>query len=187
MPLSQPPKTKSTIRFTAKLLHKATEPRLLPLPKSAKLSLQGTTSVDGVINTLPFQSTLESTSKGVYALKISKAMRDAIDANQLVMVEITRIGEEPESRVPLELRKALADNSPAKTLWKDITPLARRDWVLWICTPKLAETRRLRIKKACDMLASGKRRVCCFPGINWLMKNYPSATKNHKSATKKGK
>jgi DNA-binding transcriptional regulator YiaG len=35
---------------------------------------------------------------------------------------------------------------------------------------KQPETRRRRIEKACDMLVSGKRRLCCFPGIEWLMK-----------------
>jgi hypothetical protein len=49
--------------------------------------------------------------------------------------------------------------------------MARREWVLFIGTGKLEKTRGDRIKKACDMLASGKKRVCCFPGLNWLTKD----------------
>jgi len=75
-------------------------------------------------------------------------------------------------RVPTDLRKALASTPRAKVLWKDITPIARRDWILWISSAKKRETRQRRIEKACDMLASGKRRVCCFGGIKWLMKNH---------------
>ncbi len=76
-----------------------------------------------------------------------------------------------KTRMPRDLHKALATNPKAHKLWMDITPIARRDWILWISTAKQAETRKRRIEKACDMLASGKRRVCCFGGINWLMKN----------------
>src|SRR3989344_7930771 len=76
-----------------------------------------------------------------------------------------------KARMPTDLRKALAAAPQAQELWADITPIARRDWILWISTAKQLETRRRRIKNACAMLASGKRRVCCFGGINWLMKN----------------
>ena len=73
-------------------------------------------------------------------------------------------------RVPRDLRKALAAASKARALWRDLTPFARRDWVLWISTAKLPETRMRRINKTCTMLTAGKRRVCCFGGIKWLIK-----------------
>jgi len=73
-------------------------------------------------------------------------------------------------KVPPDLRKALAAAPQARNTWTDITPIARRDWILWIITAKLAETRKRRIEKACNMLSRGKRRACCFGGINWLMK-----------------
>ena len=65
--------------------------------------------------------------------------------------------------VPADLRKALGAAAPkARTLWSDITPNARRDWIHWITSAKQEETRARRIKNACSMLAAGKRRVCCF-------------------------
>lgn len=71
--------------------------------------------------------------------------------------------EEPEPTVPPDVRKALAAaRASARATWFDITPVARRDWVAWITSGKRAETRRIRIEKACDMLAKGKRRPCCF-------------------------
>lgn len=92
------------------------------------------------------------------------------DAGDTVTVEITQAGDEPETRVPMDLRKALAAAPSARASWAEITPIARRDWIHWISTAKQPETRKRRIENACDMLASGKRRVCCFPGIKWLMK-----------------
>ncbi len=73
-------------------------------------------------------------------------------------------------KMPADLSKALTATPKAKVTWNDITPIGRRDWILWIITAKLSETRERRIKKACDMLSKGKRRVCCFGGANWLIK-----------------
>ena len=72
--------------------------------------------------------------------------------------------------VPADLREVFAVAPKAQALWRDITPIARRDWILWITSAKLPETRARRIKIACSKLASGKRRVCCFGGIKWLRK-----------------
>src|SRR6202030_1165648 len=170
--------SKPTIRFSAKLFRaKATEKIgswTLTLPKnaSAKLPSRGRTMVEGTINSFPFRGALEPNGKGSHWLRVNKTMRDAAsaDAAGTVTVEITRAGEEPEIRVPMDLRKALAAARRARAGWEDITPLARRDWIFSITSAKQPETRRRRIEKACDMLASGKRRLCCFPGIKWLMK-----------------
>src|SRR5207245_9028951 len=70
-------------------------------------------------------------------------------------------GEESEPRLPADLRKALAATSTAKAQWRDLTPIARRDFISWIESAKQPETRRRRIEKACSMLAAGKRRPCC--------------------------
>ena len=64
--------------------------------------------------------------------------------------------------MPADLRKALATAPAARRVWSDITPVARRDWIQWITSGKRADTRVLRIGKACNMLAKGKRRPCCF-------------------------
>jgi uncharacterized protein YdeI (YjbR/CyaY-like superfamily) len=71
-------------------------------------------------------------------------------------------GEESEPRVPTDLRKALAADPVAKAKWRDLTPIARRDFITWIDAAKQAETRRRRIERAGSMLAAGKRRPCCF-------------------------
>lgn len=65
--------------------------------------------------------------------------------------------------MPADVRRALASaTAKACEVWSDITALARRDWIQWITSGKRAETRAIRIGKACDMLAQGKRRPCCF-------------------------
>jgi hypothetical protein len=98
-----------------------------------------------------------------------------VDAKEAAAVEITRTGNETETRVPMDLRKALSAAPRAQISWADITPIARRDWILYVSSAKQPETRKRRIEKACDMLASGKRRICCFGGIPWLTKDLPTS------------
>ncbi len=184
MKLAAPPETPSTILFRARLLppqatEKIDSQAILTLPKNASTSLpsRGRTMVEATINGFPFRAALEPNGQGRHVLKLNQALRAAAgtDSGDTVTLEITRIGEEPELRVPLDLRHALAAVPRAQALWSEITPMARRDWILWLSSGKLEETRRIRIKKACSMLAAGKRRVCCFGGLNWLRQDHATA------------
>ena len=64
--------------------------------------------------------------------------------------------------VPADLRKVFAAAPKAKAQWSDLTPLARKDFILWIDSAKHSETRKRRIESIPSRLASGKRRPCCF-------------------------
>ncbi len=61
-----------------------------------------------------------------------------------------------------DLRAALASAPKAKAQWDQLTPIARRDFESWIAAAKKEETRQGRIRKACSMLAAGKKRPCCY-------------------------
>ena len=66
--------------------------------------------VEGTINGFPFRAALEPNGKGTHLLSVNQTMQNAAgaDAGDTVTVEITRVADEPELRVPLDLRKALA-------------------------------------------------------------------------------
>ena len=84
--------------------------------------------------------------------KLSKAA--GADAGDIVTLEIAPAGKDTEPEVPTDLKKALAAAAPkTRTVWSDITPNARRDWIHWITSAKQEETRARRIKNACSMLA----------------------------------
>jgi uncharacterized protein YdeI (YjbR/CyaY-like superfamily) len=85
-------------------------------------------------------------------------------------------GEESEPRVPTDLRKALAATSMAKAQWRDLTAIARRDFISWIESAKQPETRRRRIERACSMLAAGKRRPCCYSIVSFNLYTALAAT-----------
>ena len=164
-------KPASRIRFQAALLRpaaaKAVTWTFLTLPKeaSAKLPSRGQATVEGTLNGAALRATLEPDGQGGHWLKVDRKLREAAGAKagDVVTLEVAPVAEEPEPKVPADLRKALA-SAPAKAreAWSDITPAARRDFIHWIVSPKKAETRAKRIETACDMLAKGKRRPCCF-------------------------
>jgi hypothetical protein len=172
--------TASKIRFSAKLLRPA-EPgswTFLTLPKnaSAKLPSRGMTTVDGTINGFPFRATLEPDGQKSHWLKVDRKLSEAagVNAGDIVTLELAPVGEEPEPNVPADLRKALAAAPKARTMWSDITPVARRDWIHWITSAKQLETRARRVTNACSMLAAGKRRPCCFDRSGFYSKSLSS-------------
>ena len=86
-----------------------------------------------------------------------------------------------EPRVPTDLRKPLVATALAKAQWRDLTPIARRDFISWIDSAKQAETRRRRIDKACSMLAAGKRRPCCYSIVSFDLYTALAATPKAKA------
>jgi len=194
-------KTKTSIRFKAKLLRPTMEPArplarrsvakaaragqrekkgaswtflIVPKNASAKLPSRGMTAIEGTINGVRFQSVLEPDGQKSHWLKVERKLSEAADAEtgDIVTLEIAPAAKEPEPKVPADLRKALAVASPkGRTLWSDITTNARRDWIHWITAAKQPETRARRIKNACSMLAAGKRRVCCFDRSGFYSKS----------------
>jgi uncharacterized protein YdeI (YjbR/CyaY-like superfamily) len=132
------------------------------------------TAIEGTINGFAFQAMLEPDGQKSHWLKVERKLREAAraEAGDVVTLEIAPAAEEPEPKVPADVRKALAVATPkARAVWSDITPNARRDWIHWITSAKQAETRTRRIKNACSMLASGKRRVCCFDRSGFYSKS----------------
>ena len=158
------------IRFTATLSRPATPKGaswsflVLPLAASRQLPARSMVTVEGSFAGQPFQATLEPDGHGSHWLKVDKALRMASGAaiGDSIQLQITPVDKEPEPRVPADFSQALAANPAASATWTDITAVARRDWIHWITSGKKAETRPKRIATACDKLACGNRRACCF-------------------------
>ncbi|MHB8233513.1 MAG: YdeI/OmpD-associated family protein [Solirubrobacteraceae bacterium] len=67
-------------------------------------------------------------------------------------------------KLPADLRTALTARATALDAWKDITPLARNEFICWVEDAKQASTRERRIRRTREQLEEGKRRPCCWPG-----------------------
>ena len=66
--------------------------------------------------------------------------------------------------LPADLREALIDNAAALDARKDITPLARNEFIRWVEDAKQQRTRERRIHRTQEELEDGQRRPCCWPG-----------------------
>lgn len=175
--MNNPP---AKIRFKAKLLRPAKSGEddswsflILPRAASEKLPRRGRTTVEGTINDHPFQATLEPDGQLSHWLRVDKKLRETcqVNAGEMVTLEITPVKQEPEPEVPADLLEALIASPKAKAVWDETTTIARVDWIHWIETAKQEKTRKRRIDNACDMLASGKRRVCCFDQSGFYSKS----------------
>lgn len=67
-------------------------------------------------------------------------------------------------QVPADLRVALSKDHKALTLWNNLTPLARNEWICWVITVKKQETRDDHVKRVVSELKDNIKRPCCWIG-----------------------
>ncbi|MFO0920213.1 MAG: YdeI/OmpD-associated family protein [Candidatus Saccharimonadales bacterium] len=79
-------------------------------------------------------------------------------------MNIVEISKGTEHALPDDLRAALIKNPKALSVWEDITPLARNEWICWATTVKRKKTRDEHVRRAMEELTRGKRRPCCWSG-----------------------
>jgi hypothetical protein len=73
--------------------------------------------------------------------------------------------------LPADLRTALIANATALDAWRDITPLARNEFICWVEDAKQEKTRERRIRRTQEELEEGMRRPCCWPGCKHRERN----------------
>lgn len=147
---------------------------VLPKEASAKLPRRGRTTVAGTINGQGFKALLEPDGQKSHWLKIDEKLLKVSGANfgDIARFEIMAVEQEPEPRVPSDLHKALQASPEARATWEATSTVARLDWIHWVTSAKQAKTRTKRIRDACDMLASGTKRVCCFDPSGYYSKAF---------------
>ncbi|WP_353254408.1 YdeI/OmpD-associated family protein [Salinisphaera sp. PC39] len=147
---------------------------VLPAEASAKLPRRGRLTVDATIDGLGFRALLEPDGRKGHWLRLDETLLRAAGADygDVVTFEIVAAEREPDPDVPADLAEALRAAPEARSTWKGTTTLARVDWIHWITSARQAKTRAKRIGDACDMLASGKKRVCCFDPSGYYSKAF---------------
>lgn len=149
---------------------------VLPQEASAKLPRRGRITVSVTINKHRFEALLEPDGQKSHWLRIAERELEAAEATigRQAQFEIMALEQEPEPKVPCDLAKALQAAPDSRATWDATTTVARLDWIHWITSAKQAKTRTKRINDACDMLASGKKRVCCFDPSGFYSKAFRS-------------
>jgi hypothetical protein len=137
---------------------------VLPAEASAKLPRRGRMTVSVSLNRHRFEALLEPDGHKSHWLRIDERELESSGAaiGQEAQFEIAALEQEPEPEVPDDLARALEAAPESQVTWNATTTIARIDWIHWITSAKQAKTRAKRINDACEMLANGKKRVCCF-------------------------
>lgn len=140
---------------------------ILPVPKTegAKLPSRGQVNVTGAINGQAFQAVLEPDGRGSHWLRVTDELQKAAGAKSgdSVTIQLTTSNTWPEPTVPKDLADALKTApQKVKDKWRDITPMARWEWIRWMNATLSQETRKVRIEKTISKLNGKHRRPCCF-------------------------
>ncbi len=137
----------------------------LPAEASAELPSRGQVAVHGTINGHKFRTVLEPDGNRGHWMRVDGRLRRAaaVSAGVCATLEIEPTEDWPEPNVPNDLATALT-TAPQKIqlLWKDITPMARWEWVRWVNATRNPDTRKRRVDVSISKMANGKRRPCCF-------------------------
>jgi hypothetical protein len=158
--------TVSTIRFEAPLyILKEWTILRLPEQESLRLPSRGQVAVKGTINGHEFQTVLEPDGYWGHWMRVSPELQKAvgISAGDTATLEIEPTKDWPEPEVPKDFAKAL-ETAPQKVKdkWKDITAMARWEWIRWVNSTGNMDTRSIRIEKSISKMNGSHRRPCCF-------------------------
>lgn len=137
----------------------------LPAGASAALPSRGQVSVTGTIGGHEFATVVEPDGEKGHWLRITADLARAagVRPGESVSCVLEPTKDWPEPQVPADLDEALADAS-AKVAekWREITPMARWEWVRWVNATANPATRATRIEKTVSKLDGEHRRPCCF-------------------------
>jgi predicted SPOUT superfamily RNA methylase MTH1 len=137
----------------------------LPEQSSQQLPSRGQVAVEAVIGGQKLHMVLEPDGYWGHWVRVSDALQKTlgVKVGDTVTVELAVTKDWPEPELPADFKKAL-DGAPQKVTdkWKDITPMARWEWIRWVNSTGNNETRAIRIEKSISKLNGKHRRPCCF-------------------------
>ena len=132
----------------------------LPIKASKQLPSRGQVAVHGTINGKQFETVVEPDGNFGHWMRVDKKLVRPGDG---VTVEIEASKRWPEPELPADFEAALrAAPNKIQEVWKDITPMARWEWVRWVNATPNPDTRRHRVEVSMSKMNNGKRRPCCF-------------------------
>ena len=137
----------------------------LPQDISEKMSSRGQVSVKGTINGHDFQTVLEPDGRWGHWFNVTSDQQKkfAINTGNILAITMIQRKEWPEPVTPKDFQQALVTApQKVKDKWRDITPMARWEWIRWLNATSNAKTRSIRIEKSISKLNGSHRRPCCF-------------------------
>ena len=158
------PATSSAISFES-AVERLNGSRIIRFPAAAsrRLPSRGQVAVRGIVNGDRIETVVEPDGERGHWFKVPAQIARRLGAATRVAVELEVAEAWPEPEVPEDLKQALARApKPIQAMWKDITPMARWEWVRWVNATRNPQTRQRRVEVTISKMLAGKRRPCCF-------------------------
>ena len=164
-----PAKAAPAVRFEA-TLYAIDGPAIPRLPEKAsnQLPSRGQVAVQAAVNGHAWQTVVEPDGESGHWVRIDAKQQQAaaLRAGDTAEVELVPLEDWPEPKVPRDLQAALAA-APDKIqeLWKDITPMARWEWLRWVNATRNPGTRQRRVEVSISRCRAGSagRAVSTWP------------------------
>ena len=137
----------------------------VPEDESVKLPSRGQISVIGKINGHECQTVLEPDGRWGQWMRVNNNLQKVagVKSGHVVSVEMTTSKDWPEPDTPKDIADALKTApQKVKDKWRDITPMARWDWIRCVNATSNMDTRAVRLEKTVSIVHRKHRRPCCF-------------------------
>jgi uncharacterized protein YdeI (YjbR/CyaY-like superfamily) len=66
--------------------------------------------------------------------------------------------------LPADMFSALTKTNEISSLWENLTPIGRNEFICWVEDAKQEKTRVRRIRRTVEELLEGQKRPCCWAG-----------------------
>lgn len=131
----------------------------IPFNVEEAYAARGQVKVRGTMNGQPYRGSAMPQGDGGHYLVVNKSLRDAAGATigDTVHVEMEPDADFRTVEVPVDLRVAVDADPAAREAFDRFSYSHQKAYVEWIQEAKAASTRRRRIARAVEMLASGQK------------------------------
>ena len=176
-----PAKAAPAVRFEA-TLYTIDGSTILRLPEKAsnQLPSRGQVAVQATVNGHACQTVAEPDGESATGCGLTRGnsgpLRSALGTPRRSTSCPSGTGRSRRCHADLQAALAAAPDM-IQELWKDITPMARWEWVRWVNATRNPGTRQRRVEVSISKMQSGKRRPCCF---NLAACTDPDLSKNGK-------
>ena len=122
-------------------------------------SLKAKMRVKGTIEGVAFRSSVMACTGSRLFIVIAKELRDRIgkQAGDTAKVKVGIDTSRVTVNIPAELKRAFANDQKAALSFTRMAPSRKKEYVKWINEAKKPETKADRVRRATQMISTGKR------------------------------
>jgi hypothetical protein len=131
----------------------------IPFNVEAAYGTRGQVKVKAWFDKQPYRGVLMNMGAGSHIIGVRKDIRKALgkQVGDSIFVELELDSEERVVQVPEDLKRELAKNKAAKSVFDSLSFTNRKEYTVWISSAKKEDTREKRLQLAIEKLKAGMK------------------------------